>query len=109
MIYTKKKNVWVKVVYVLDRFGGPKKQLSKHAVKSKIAEMWPTYAPCMNALAYRIKPVLGSFIELDETSSSNHVLKLISEKPIEDHSVVMARWDKMKVNPPLKGGIGGEF
>ena len=97
--YSSKKALWVKVAFILDRFGGEEKELSKSCIVDIMGSLFPKQSVCTTGLGSRIRLQIKSQI-FDEVAytTKNKTIRLKDHSIIEEHSSVMERWDQKTEN-----------
>jgi hypothetical protein len=97
--YSSKKAIWVKVAFILDRFGGQEKELSKSCIVDIMGSLFPKQSVCTTGLGSRIRLQIKSQI-FDEVqyTTKNKTIRLKDHSIIEEHSSVMERWDQKTEN-----------
>jgi hypothetical protein len=93
--YNSKKQFWVKVAFVLDRYGGDDKELSKATIVSLCSNLFPKQTPCTTGLPFMIKRQINQdiFQEICYTQKKK-TIKLINENVLDEHNKIMNRWDQ---------------
>jgi hypothetical protein len=94
-IYNSKKNYWIKVVFILDRFGGSERELCKRSIIDISSNLWPKQTPCTTGFTSRINPQIRAniFEEVCYTTKKKSI-KLIDLNLVNEHQKIMIRWDK---------------
>lgn len=94
-IYNSKKSYFIKVAFILDRFGGLEKELSKHSIIDISSNLWPKQTPCTTGFTSRINPQIKSNIfEEIHYSQKKKSIKLLNHDLLNEHKKIMIRWDK---------------
>ena len=97
--YSSKKALWVKVAFILDRFGGEEKELSKSCIVDIMGSLFPKQSVCTTGLASRIRLQIKSQIFNEVAySTKNKTIRLKDHSIIQEHSSVMERWDQKTEN-----------
>lgn len=94
-VYNSKKSYFIKVAFILDRFGGAKKELSKGAIINISSNLFPKHTPCSTALHPRLrKAIKEEIFEEHLITQKKKTIQLIDQTILEDHKKIMERWNK---------------
>lgn len=97
--YTSKKGLWVKVAFILDRFGGDEKELSKASIIDIMSSLFPKQTPSTTSLPSRIRKQINSRIfEEKAYTTKKKTIRLIDETVLDEHSAIMERWEKQRID-----------
>lgn len=92
--YNQKTQLWIKVAFVLDRYGGDERELSSSAITSICSNLFPYSTPCSTAIVHRIKKqIRGEIFEEIKYTQKRKSIKLIDLNVIEEHKDIMDRWE----------------
>jgi hypothetical protein len=96
--YTNKKNLWVKVAFILDRCGGENKELCNSAIIENFSSFFPKQTPESNSLTNRIKmQVKEGIFEVVKFSSKNKGIRLIDFTVLDEHYAIMEKWENDRI------------
>lgn len=85
--YNRKKAMWIKVAFILDRYGGESKELSKRAIVGIFADIFPKQTPTQTGLHSRIqKKINEGVFAIDQG------IKLIDQSVLIEHEEIIQRW-----------------
>lgn len=94
-IYNSKKSYFIKVAFILDRFGGDNKELSKNAIISISSNLFPKHTPCSTALHPRLRKAIKEKIFKEHLiTQKKKTIQLVDRSILQDHQKIMERWSK---------------
>ena len=92
--YTTKKSLWVKVAFILDRYGGNEKELSPAGIVDLLGTHFTKASPCTTSLTPRLRPQIREQIfEQVNYNTKTKTIKLIDHSVLDEHSSIMQRWE----------------
>jgi ATP-dependent phosphoenolpyruvate carboxykinase len=94
-VYNSKKSYFIKVAFILDRFGGDDKELSKNSIITISSRLFPKHTPCSTALHPRLrKGIKENIFKENLITKKKKTIQLIDLSILEEHSMIISRWEK---------------
>jgi ATP-dependent phosphoenolpyruvate carboxykinase len=94
-VYNSKKSYFIKVAFILDRYGGDNKELSKNSIINISSRLFPKHTPCSTALHPRLrKGIKENIFQENLITKKKKTIQLIDSNILDEHSTIMDRWEK---------------
>ena len=98
-LYNKKKNLWIKIAFILLNHGGEEKTMQKRDILKYLALYFPLQAPTLTALTVKIKLHNDKFL-IKKLKKDEFEVMLIDEEIESEHEHIFSRWKTKTENPP---------